>query len=145
MMERIVKFTPAWDKRDKGFGRHGVDLRMVLKGPRGAMQFVLSTHWGIKWDSNFFLVPLPVDVGYHSPVPQYEGQVELQSACPYLDGKPCYYDGSGLRAHHVFDILTEKGSDGVWAYLQEEYDAMFGKEEEGEVVTESTDGDGQGD
>ena len=127
-LERIVEFVPGYDKKDEGWGIHGVDLRMVLKGPRGAVQFVLYTGWyqphlrktmGAQW-------PLPADVGYHSPEPRYDGQEPMAEACEYLDGAPCYYDGSGLRAEKVFDILTEKGSDGVWEYLEDEYKALFG-------------------
>jgi hypothetical protein len=47
--ERIVQFLPAFDKRhpdpSKNYGIHGVELRMVLKGPKGAVQFVLFTNW----------------------------------------------------------------------------------------------------
>lgn len=38
--ERIVEFTPAFDKRSsdpsKDYGIHGVDMRMVLKGVTAA-------------------------------------------------------------------------------------------------------------
>jgi hypothetical protein len=49
VLERITEFAPAFDKRDpdpkKNYGIHGVDLRMVLKGEEGAVQFVLFTGW----------------------------------------------------------------------------------------------------
>lgn len=39
-MERITKFYPAFDKRSsipgKNYGIHGVELRMILKGNKGA-------------------------------------------------------------------------------------------------------------
>ena len=133
-MKKIIEMTPGFDKREEGYGVHGVDLRMVLKGPKGAVQFVLYTGWLPPKTRKEFEIrqvkmhgPLPADIGYHSLVPQYDGQ-ESRDDCPYLDGKPCYYDGSGLRANKVFDILTEKGTDGVWAYLEEEYKAIFGEE-----------------
>ena len=47
-MEKIVKFYPAFDRRKdpKGnYGIHGVDMRMILKGDKGAVQFVLYTNW----------------------------------------------------------------------------------------------------
>jgi hypothetical protein len=47
--QEITEFTPACDKRDpdpkKNYGVHGVSLRMVLKGPDGAVQFVVFTNW----------------------------------------------------------------------------------------------------
>ena len=69
------------------------------------------------------------DVGYHSPVPHYEGQICSQDSCSYLGGKPCYYDGSSLRAEEwVRDILIPKGSDGVWESLEQEYARLLGQE-----------------
>jgi len=43
-LERIIQFTPAYDKRPK-YGIHGVNLRFLLKGPKGAIQFLLFTNW----------------------------------------------------------------------------------------------------
>jgi len=176
---QIVEFTPAYDKRDpdpkKNYGIHGVELRMVLKGPEGAVQFVLYTQWmlphvqketdkrtvqkilagGAAIDLDVFYHPMPADLGYHSPKPMYEGQKAqgsekydtqamlrnsermLQGAvgeyeeisqptgtfspCPYLDGKPCYYDGSGLNAERIYQVLLERGSQGVWEELEQYY------------------------
>lgn len=158
-MEKITTITPAWDKRDpnpeKNYGIHCCDLRMVLKGELGAVQFVLMTGWFTQnireeyksRNSNVMsLYPLPADVGYHSPVPRYEGQTRIGEVsfdvdsmsetekvpekdlpiCEYL-GKPCYYDGSGLAAEEVFNILTADGSDGVWKYLENYYIKVFGE------------------
>lgn len=151
-MEKIVEFAPAFDKRNpdpsKNYGIHGVELRMILKGDKGAVQFVLYTNWhlphvqqelvtkchrqggpsligGSPWCSN---EPMPADLGYHSPIPRYDGQGICTESCGYLDGKPCYYDGSGLNAKKVYEVLLEKGSDGVWEYLQDFYDELFGEE-----------------
>lgn len=44
-LERIVRFEPAYDKRDKNYGIHGVQVRFVLKGAEGAVQFLLYTNW----------------------------------------------------------------------------------------------------
>jgi hypothetical protein len=46
----------------------------------------------------FFEDILPFDVGYHSPKPMFEGHESMDGACSTLDGKPCYYEGGGLRA-----------------------------------------------
>jgi hypothetical protein len=135
-MERIVEITPAFDKRNKdpnkNYGIHGCELKMLVKGEKGAIQFVIYTNWMLPHvqkefegkDSLFFL-PMPADVGYHAVSPQYEGQTTLTESCPYLDGKPCYYDGSGLRADKWFDVLVHKGSDEVWKMLEDEYRERF--------------------
>lgn len=140
--EKIVKFSPAYDKRNsdpkKNYGIHGVELRFILKGKKGATHFVLYTNWQLPHVTEEFLkegtrdlldikvkfVPLPADLGYHSPKPMFEGHTSMAN-CPYLDGKPCYYDGSGLRAEDVYEILLKKGSIGVWSELEKCYKETF--------------------
>jgi len=153
-MERIIKFYPAFDKRDpnlsKNYGIHGVELRMVLKGDKGAVQFVLYTHWMLphvtqEFDNRILQEakdgklndvslrcqyrPSPADLGYHSPIPMYEGQDICGESCEYLDGKPCYYDGSGLNAERIYQVLLKEGSNGVWRELEGYYKDIFGSEE----------------
>lgn len=179
--QEITQFTPAYDERDpdpkKNFGFHGVSLRMVLKGPKGAVQFVVFTGWQLphvqeeldrktllrialdradgQMQLDSFYHPMPADLGFHSPKPMYEGQlpmgaekfdfehkeilkgvtgeVELPSRvatgtfdpCEWLDGKPCYYDGSTVHAEGIFKVLVEEGSAGVWRELREYYDHTF--------------------
>ena len=145
MTEKIVQFSAAYDKRDpdakKNYGIHGVTIRFVYKGEKGATQFVLYTNWqlphvteeqrkNMSRDKYFLFEPLPADLGYHSPVPQYDGQESLTEECEYLDGKPCYYDGSALQADRVYKRLLAEGEDGVWAELADEYKHRF--ENEGE-------------
>ncbi len=149
-MEKIVEFYPAFDKRDinpsKNYGVCGVRLRMTLKGEKGAVQFVLNTNWHLphvadetnhrtlmKANSDkldeFSLKcayhPMPVDLGYHSPIPLYEGQSVVSESCEYLDGKPCYYDGSTLNAEKIYNVLLHEGSDGVWRELEDFYKKVF--------------------
>jgi hypothetical protein len=148
-MEKIVEFSPAFDKRDpkpsKNYGIHGVDLRMILKGEKGVVQFVVYTNWHLphvqeelnrkatlKQDERYIeaiLNPMPADLGYHSPTPIYEGQSVCSDSCGYLDGKPCYYDGSGLNAERIYEVLLKEGSDGVWRELEEYYKDVFESED----------------
>jgi hypothetical protein len=172
--ERIVEFEPAFDKRSsdpkKNYGIHGLQIRMVLKGVKGAVQFLIYTNWqlphvteeampraayadDLAMELRCFWTPMAADLGYHSKFPMYEGQEPMGSvhvktsvdeskeglerfqvertptgtftACPYLDGAPCYYDGSGLHAEKVFQILLEKGGDAVWEYMVECYHKQF--------------------
>lgn len=129
--EKKIELSPAWDKRDddpkKNYGIHCVNLGFYLKGKKGVIQFILFTGWFLKQNKNKNmnnLFPMPADLGYHSYVPIYEEQ-ESTEKCERLEGKKCYYDGSGLMADKVFDILTEKRSDGVFEYLEEEYYSRF--------------------
>lgn len=143
-MERIVKFMPAIDERnqdpDKDYGIHGVDLIMMLKGSEGAVQFVLHTNWHLpkvqkelinevvdmndKMLLKAVLMPSPADLGYYTLERKHSNQYYIES-CPYFDGKPCYYDGSGLNARRIYNVLLEEGSDGVWRELEKYYNEIF--------------------
>ena len=136
-MQRIVKFTPAYDRRDpdphQSYGVHGVNLLMILKGSRGAVQFLLFTNWHlphvVKEYGNtvplFVAAPLPADLGYHSPKPMFEGHTPM-GPCEVLDGEECYYDGSGLEALRVYDVLVAEGGEAVWRELEDYYWRVFG-------------------
>jgi len=135
-LERLLEFDPAYDKRSSdpkiNYGIHGVEMRWIVKGEEGAIQFVVYTNWHLshvanelKGKSHVFYEPLPVDVGYHSKVPRYDGQHPVNEKCKYLNDQPCYYDGSGLHAQKVFNMLVEKGGEAVWEYLENYYAEIF--------------------
>jgi hypothetical protein len=140
-MEQLIQFLPAFDKRDpnpsKNYGIHGVDLMFILKGELGAITFNVFTNWQLPHvteefrpkmlpDKYFLFEPKGADISYHSPTPKWEGQTKRDN-CPYLDGKPCYNDGSALDAEPIFNILLYSGSDGVWSELKERYINIFGE------------------
>ncbi len=131
VLRREVKFTPAYDKRSadpkKNYGIHCVDLWMYLHGPKGTVQFMVFTGWDLPHVQREHgpREPNPADLGYHSHEPMYEGQEPMHSDCHVLGGK-CYYDGSGLSAEPVFEVLLREGSDGVWCELERYYDEVFG-------------------
>ncbi len=141
-LERIIEFTPAFDKRSNdpktNCGIHGVNLRFILKGELGAIQFVVYTNWQLPhvtkeheakfgrypYDKPCVFQPMPADLGYHSPKPMYEGQTSMKSECDVLNGV-CYYDGSTSQAEGVFNLLCEEGGEAVWKRLEREYDNRF--------------------
>lgn len=138
-MKRKIYFSPAFDKRDpdpsKNYGTHGVDIRFVMSDEKGAIQFLLYTNWQLphiaekqykdpsipKW----MLRPMPADIGYHSPKPIYEGQGIMAESCEYLDGRPCYYDGSSLQADVYFDVLVTGGDEALWNKMEEYHKELF--------------------
>ena len=106
----------------------------------------------LELDNDFLIRPNPADLGYHSPIPMFEGQepireiykkmelIHLENGeidfippvygdaiiCPYLlNDAPCYYDGSGLNAKKVFDILNKQGIEETWNYLDNCYQNQF--------------------
>lgn len=146
-LERITEFSPAFDKRHpdpkKNYGIHSVECRMILKGKKGAVQFLFFTGMLLpetidsyiregkadykltSYGHHFLNKPMGADVGVHSREPLYEGQESFRKDCPYLDGANCYFDGSGLRAEKWFDIFLREGSDKIWEMLEEDYKSRF--------------------
>ena len=142
-MKRIVKFEKGYNcidfecandsKKCKpgaggSHGVHGMSIRFLIKGEAGAVQFLLYTGFvpsndGHKRDKNSG--PLPADLGYHSPKPMYEGQSTQTKSCEFLDGKPCYYDGSSLNADEAYKTLINAGEDDLWRFLEEYYLCTF--------------------
>lgn len=131
VFERLVEFQPAFDRRNpdpaKDYGIHGVELRMVLKGPQGAVQFLLYTNWQLPHVTEQTLttclttrqnrislqthfLPIPADLGYHWCTPHYKDQPLRE--CPYVAGGQCYYDGSGLNAERIYQVLVSEGDAG---------------------------------
>lgn len=139
-MEKTVCFEPGFDKRSadpaKNYGIKGMSIRFVLRGERGATQFLLFTDWypqrvqEERWANGkrlpfFELQPMAADIGYHAREPQYEGQEPITSSCPLLGG-PCYYDGSSLNADPIRDRLLVDGDQAVWDALEQLYIEQFG-------------------
>jgi hypothetical protein len=148
-MEHITKFKQGYDcikfkcindsercypGSGGSHGVHGLTITFISKGPKGAAQFMLYTGWlplyceADSIGSRYYDTKssaMPADLGYHSKVPMYEGQEKASESCEYCDGKPCYYDGSGLSAYDAFYTLVNGGDEALWRYLDEYYNARF--------------------
>lgn len=134
--ERIKTIRLPFDLRDvdpkRNYGIGGLYITFILKGERGAIQFQVSfpvylNH--IDKPKHDFMNKIDgSDVGYHSPVPMYEGQNFMDHKCPIIGGK-CYYDGSGLRASEwAEEIFSKRGNDHeeiIFKKLEEEYLMRF--------------------
>lgn len=138
--EKITEVYPSYDKRDpnpkKNYGISSCKINFILKGNEGAVQFLIGTNWYIpsarehinkfsRTDSGYQKKPDGWDLGYHSYKPMYEGHSLLAHACDILDGKPCYYDGSGLRAEEMIEDFIAGGTDWLWKRLEKEYNERF--------------------
>jgi len=137
--EKIIKFSPAFDKRNsdpkKNYGIGAVKVYMVLKGGGKAVHFVFSTGMYLPKTHQTWLSRFPYnrepyigyDVGYHDTEPHYEGQTHSQEKCEWLNGKPCYCDGSALRAEEFMKVLVKKGSGAVWRLLKKDLKDLLGE------------------
>lgn len=134
--ERIVTVSPAYDKRDadpkKNYGIGSCRITFILKGEKGAMQFMIGTNWYVPTAREHLLgfpntdkqKPEGWDVGYHSYKPMYEDQKPMDNKCHILDA-PCYYDGSGCMADEWVEDFVAGGTEWLWTKLEEEYHRRF--------------------
>lgn len=137
--EQIVFVSPAYDKRDpdpsKNYGIGACRITFILKGPLGAVQFMIGTNWypphvqreKRDWQRDFDtrfdkIHPQGWGIGYHSRVPVYEGQEPLKHDCDLVEGGTCYYDGSGLQAEEMIPHFIAGGTDWLWPELRRRYD-----------------------
>jgi hypothetical protein len=137
-MEHIVRFDPAYNKTTEGKGRHCVTARFSVRGPLGAVTFVLFTGWDHSTDRHTkdgliacldgmrrppMGKPYGVSVDYHSPSPRSDDQSSRE--CDLLPDGLCYGDGSLVEADDALDVLTDEGEDGLWRFLEQFYRATF--------------------
>lgn len=134
--ERIVEFEPAYHKvhedPKKDFGVGGVRIRFVLRGPKGAIDFMIGTGWHLPetwdWWAKTGRLPIPEsilrpkawEIGFHAKKPQYEGQGVSDERCPETGGV-CYYVASSLQVQSILESLIRDGHAGLWKVLEAEY------------------------
>lgn len=134
--ERAILFFPGYnDIAPRRYGRHGMEVRFLLRGPKGVGQFVMFTDWvpgevGMmaKPDPRVRgLLPMGADVGYHAHIQQYPDQGTM--TCDYLGTGECYYDGSSLAADTLIQDFIATGTDAVWRTLKEWHDQLLSQED----------------
>lgn len=71
------------------------------------------------------------DVGRHTPRPVASWDDQARDSCVYLDGVPCYYDGSSLQAMELLQRVVAIGSEeAIWAELAGYFQAWIVREDE---------------
>ena len=143
-LEHIIKTRPPFDKRNndlkKNYGVGPMTIYFIVKGNKGAIQFLLNTgsylksiaqEWAdknkLKYSFNGEISLGFIegwDLGYHSPKPMYEGQRKMSEKCDVLNGE-CYYGGTSLGANKPLQIYIEQGEEGLWKFLEEYYQERF--------------------
>lgn len=139
-MKRKIVFEPGYDfivqptkERGANYGRHGLNMRFLLEGSKGVVQFLLFTGWlpmiesSYGWEPTYkgSSEPMAADIGYHSYKPMYKGQPPMDKKCPFLYNKKCYYDGSGSLAEEYFAELCNKGEDALFKKMEGFYKDTF--------------------
>ena len=126
-MEKRTSFIPAFDKRPK-YGIHCMEVRFTLLGKNGAVTWNYAT--GIflpgcvdNRGERAFFEPYGAGMHYHAFTSGYEGQ--RPDKCDLLPTGECYSDGTFIT-DHVAKALVERGSEAVWAIMQEFFESRFG-------------------
>lgn len=135
--EKTIEFQPSrsWRHADpkKDYGNTAVTIRFTLKGEKGAVHWMIGTHWVIKPirgltslrpDIFNYERPEGWDLGYHSPKPLYDEHHVQHEDCPVIGG-PCYYDGSSLNAELMIEGFLGHGESYVWEKLEAFYRNVF--------------------
>ena len=127
-LDRSVHFEPGYDRRREGLGIGTMRIRFVLQGKLGAVQWLIGTDWApvsANYPASLLKArPTGWDLGYHSPVPTYEGQID-SGDCDLLPGKKCFYNGSGLNADLLIEGFIVGGEGYVWRALEAYYGHTF--------------------
>jgi hypothetical protein len=133
ILKKLIEIQPAYDRRDEGYGIGSVIFRAILKGPQGAVTFVLFTNWNLphvqrELDAkDVHFDPIPVSVGCHSRTPLRESDEPSRENCEYLDGDPCYYEEYPFgTADKIYQYLLTEGDAGMWKQLTAIYIKEFG-------------------
>lgn len=111
----------------RSHGQHGMQLRWLLRGSKGAAQFVMYTDWPPSRPSSTTtlmggrMFPMAADLGYHARRAQYDGQEAR--GCDVLDSV-CFYDGSGLQAERVLTRFFAEGEEAIYRELFATYEAI---------------------
>jgi len=130
-MTKEVRFRAAYDNRATGGSRHGMDMSLILKGQRGAVEAVIYTGWyppemqekEIGWQGPI-MGPVIFHTYYHrdaNSMDDEEGQ-----PCTILNA-PCFGRWSSLmheEEQKVLEALISGGDEAVWAKLQEIYNRI---------------------
>lgn len=125
-----IDFECIYNLKKCEHGKAGLKIRFVVKGEKGAIQFLIGTSLYPARPEDFTLSMErvyiePQDLGYHSLKPMYKGHKPITSHCEFLNGKSCYYDGSTLNAYDPFCVLANAGEEALWEYLEEYYYHIF--------------------
>lgn len=123
--ERAVVFEPGYDSGGYDYGVHGMNIRWLLRGPLGVTQFLVFTSWipgqvDVPNLNDRTFGPMGADLGYHARNRNADYQTPSDS-CEYLNGDPCFYDGSGLQAQELLQKFVVLGETVIWETLQDRY------------------------
>lgn len=138
---REIRFEPGYDYREEDRGKptgqqrgcHGLNMRWLLHGQDGTIQFLVYTMWLPSWvkegpwgprvddGRRAEFRPMAADLGRHWDRVLGDPVWETQDKCDVRPSGHCFYDGSGLNAEPLFAKLLTEGHEAVWAEMESYY------------------------
>jgi hypothetical protein len=140
-LQRIVTVRPAYDcigvqpcvhgsktcipGTGGSHGRHNAELHMTVRGADAEVTLVVSTGWDLPTVPDHHLHRVHgAFVEFHTARPRYEGQDNWRTPQPgdsCENWGACYVDSGYSMSDEPTRLLVEKGSDAVWAWLENQY------------------------
>jgi len=142
-MEQIIQITPAFERGTEG-GRGSAHIWFCLRGPNGAVTFMVLTDWYLPETKEIFEKngwefshSSGGAVSTHATWPYEPWQKDTRNeSCEWLDGAPCYGDIGFLIGDDFFAALVEGGTDALWDKMQKWYDEIPTQPEPDKIITE---------
>lgn len=132
---RRLRLQPCYDLRahPKNHGIHALEFEWSVSRSNFAIVWRLFTDWWSQdlrenWLSRFGKSDLPDglgDLGYHSPVPMYEGQWSTEG-CVHTGGGRCYYDGSVMQSSEMFELPVNDPAE-LWPELERRLEGLIAR------------------
>lgn len=122
---KIITFSPSYDKRNEGKGVSALICTFVLQKDDRAVDFSFNT--GIYPEGVENGDAKGWSLGYHSPIPTKYVDDVSHDDCEFTAGD-CYSDAGVLASEPFFDALVSQGSKAVWSMLEDYYYETFEKQ-----------------
>jgi hypothetical protein len=140
-LERIFNVHPAYDcigvrpcvhgsetcepGTGGSHGRRAAEMHLTMRGPDAEVTLVIGTGWDLPTvpDHHCHRGPRGLFVELHTARPRYEGQdggkARPDGTCK--DWAACYLDTGYSMPDEPTRLLVEKGSEAMWAWLEDLY------------------------
>lgn len=122
-LERIVKFSPAFDKREEtpNYGHHPMHIHFAVRGERGVLVFDICTGWYI--DSRHDYPPECYAFCWHVYPTNPHVDLDQVQPCKWLDGEECVcITHMAHVSNHAKELLQGFLANGDnWLFEQLEY------------------------
>ena len=142
MMERLIRTSPAYDRRNEtpNYGQHPLEFHFIVRDERGALAFTFVTGWYIEemrqaqiGESGSFREHRSSEycrLSLHVPA-TLENSVDHDphENCGWLNGDSCQasepFGGTGEAIGDLAMTLITEGLDGLWRAMEKHFEELM--------------------